>query len=244
MARRVKSTIMVSSYMDKVEAAEVFDGVMLGDGSITLPSSYNNAYFIMNLSGTKTLEYLSSVRTALLTLSIPVKTTYPKVLKGTSKGKVYYYCRLQSGCCQLLTEQYHRWYPSRRKVVPEDVSLTPITLAHWFMGDGSSYLDERYHYVSVTITLCTDGYREQEVALLADKLHSININVSLVYHTAVRNGRGMRIIIRQDSVNRFMDVVGPYVIEPYEYKLKYKEVPDGGIRRQRKTRLSINRPEY
>ena len=61
-------------------------------------------------------------------------STPPKVRQGNG-GRVAY--RFVTRSLPELTPYYRRFYGSGMKVIPDDVELLPLTLAVWFMDDGS-----------------------------------------------------------------------------------------------------------
>jgi len=212
---------MVTETVEK-EAWEVFNGVMLGDGSLTLGQGYDNAYFRIGLSGKKTLGYLLWVKDALLTIGASVGQQYPEVTKQVSRGRQYDCCLLRTGCSPLLTKEYFRWYPNSRKEVPVDIQLTPLSLAHWFMGDGGSSHSRQLAAVNVTLSTC--GFSESSIRILEAVLGNLGLSISRADRHTVR-GSGIIITILQDSVNKFMNMVQPYIVEPFLHKVKYRERP-------------------
>lgn len=127
--------------MNTQEATEVFDGVMLSDGSIT-PIA-RTAVFNIDLSGIEHIDWLQVVKEALLSINTQACANHPRLFKGTSKGLIFYGCILTSRTSQFIVKQRIRWYPDGKKIVPPDLVITPIVLAHWFIGDGSSVWNVR-----------------------------------------------------------------------------------------------------
>lgn len=204
------------------EAFEVFDGSVLGDGCIQM-NGYTNALFRIGLSGKPMNElvcYLSNMRGSLSEI-VSISENYPKVLKGVSRGKCYDYCYLATRNSPLLTKEFLRWYPNGKKVVPNDVRLSPLSLAHFFMQDGQSCCNGP----SVGVALNTQNFGIDSIAIIENKLHSLNLSSGRTTRSNIVNGSGIIITILQDSVNKFMDIVDPYVVEPYRYKIKHREHP-------------------
>ncbi len=218
------------------KAEEVLGGVMLSDAALTMNGK--NAHFYMDLSGKKLgipnsglLGYLRHVNEDCLdVLGIEACIGYPKVFTGLRKsGKPYEFCILQTNNSALLTSEYLRWYrknPSGKmgKQVPEDLVLTPVSLAHWFMGDGSSNRDNRsvFHTQTINTYFATGSFNEHGVQLLESQLrYRFGLDTG---RGQVRAGEGAGIIITvlQSSVNIFMELIDPHVEEPYRYKVKYK----------------------
>lgn len=211
--------------MDKLDAMSVFNGVLLGDGSLNqIRSKYT--CFSEGLADSEIQEllgYLKVVKDALVSLGIEISNEFPKTYDSVSRGKPYTRCILSSHSSDFLTEQHRRWYLNKRKMVPLDLELNPITLAHWFMGDGNSARDKRDgHDTSVQASLATLGFEEESVTLLEAGLHHLRINTGRKYDNRVKSGAGIQINILQLSINDFMHMIDPYIIEPYRYKVKYR----------------------
>jgi hypothetical protein len=238
--------------MNKQEALEVFNGIMLGDAGLGL-SGRNGTGAVLNIALSakrdikleeQTLAYLCSVRDDLLFLGINFCIGHPVVSDRTSKGKLYRNCKLSSIVCPFLKDEYHRWYPGgkrvakavargqfgsqivvkeypgEKKVVPVNITLTPLSLAHWFMGDGCSQQSKLCE--TVVVNLSTYAFSFGDIEILERGLHDLNISTGRAVYPSINKGSGVRLTILQNSVNDFMHMIDPYVVEPYRYKIKYR----------------------
>jgi len=224
------------------EAEQVFDGVMLSDGGLVREKPTHLARFNMGLSdraipANEFLVYLECIADALRCLGVEISPGYPKLADRVSKGIPYTEAVLSTLTSEYLTIEHDRWYPGfASKEVPEDLNLTPIVLAFWFMGDGSSSFDKRigpgrlssarvgikhpdFYHRTVYVRLCTEGFNIGSVELLEEKLHSLGIYTTRM-HRQISKGSGITIRLRQGSVDKFMNMVEPYILAPYEYKVK------------------------
>jgi len=196
-----------------VEAApmEVFDGVMLSDGELQVHGF--NARLRIQLSGASHLDWLTYVRDALSPLGVQVGPRGLHLYEGVSKGKPYIGVFLQTRTCLFLTEQHSRWYRMKTKVVPIDIKITPLSVANWFMGDGSSSPDNRNSAVVTHLACCK--FTLEESNLLAWRLGTLGIKA-----TATFNRGYPGINISQFSVNQFMKIIEEYIQPSYHYKVK------------------------
>ena len=196
-------------------AQEVLDGVMLGDGGIFFGKRSVNAHFHMSLSeGDKHIDWLKAVKENLVSLSIPVNPMYPKLGIGCSKGRVYTYAVLDSQVSELLTRQRLIWYPRGTKVVPLGLHLTPVVVANWFMGDGSSReISPGY----IEVRFATQSFNEGEVERLERLLSELGVHGS--YHYMDPSGPVI-VISTIENVSALLDLIGPLILPSYEYKLK------------------------
>jgi len=196
-------------------AKEAFDGIMLSDGSLRKDGSAN-ALFQMDLSGRQHLDWLNYVKDALLTLGVMVSSMYPKVklTQRSYNSEFYDYCSLYSRTSPMLGLQYRRWYPEKKKIVPSDLKITPVVLAHWFMGDGSS---SWMHTNYVKCCFCTQCFTLLDTERLIPKMKELGLERPYLN----KQGPGEVIVIGNTAdVQRLMDIIEPYVLPSYKYKIK------------------------
>ncbi len=213
---------------------QIFDGVMLGDGGLT---RYNGgALFYMNLSKTSkdgrltmgdNIAWLACVKDECLALlGVGVSDVYPKLNWYRSRGKLFQAAWLRSRQSNFLTEQHSRWYAQtgewaqssrqwyRRgdtKALPSGLTLSPVTLAHWFIGDGGSYRDKR-RPTTVQVNLSVCCFTEVEVYLLTEMLNEMGVATTKPgLHKRVVKGSGLVIYIAQRSVDDFFDIIAPHM---------------------------------
>ncbi len=208
--------IYMETSMGIGEALDILDGVMLSDGSITRDSSE----FHMNLSGWCHVDWLLVVGEALAVLGCPTLDGYPMRDTRLTRGKPYEACDLHTHTNLFLRAQRARWYSDSTKIVPRDVQVTPVSLAHWYTGDGSSTRDKRPTSFVVGLKLSSLSFTECENYFLRERLHNLGITASVL---SVRS-RSM-LFIDQWSVNLFMDIVEPYMVPSYLYKIKRRLMP-------------------
>lgn len=102
-----------------------------------------------------------------------------------------------------LTRLHDKWYSGRKKSVPKDLILTPEALYWWYISDGS--------VLNYGLQLCTDAFKKEEVLFLITQIGQLGI-------TAKRINSNNRILIRSESVERFIQLVGPCRHYCYRYK--------------------------
>lgn len=199
-------------------SAEVIDGALLSDAGITSP--YMASHFSMALSGAEHLDWLHTVKVALGNLGVDVCNGHPRLLaRVDSWGRPYTYCYMKTRASKFIKGEHVRWYGEGRKEVPRDLVITPISLAHWFTGDGNSHKDARS--CSVTVSLCSQSFGLESIETLEEQLKLLELSTRRA-HVKVREGSGILITIRQDSVDRFMSIVEPYVVSSYRHKVLYR----------------------
>lgn len=236
--------------MSYSQALQIFDGVMLGDGGLIQmgESAYFRMGLSgkkRKIPAEEFLEYLQYLKSAFETLRVKTGPTFPKVKPRGAKlktaGKWVPTALLETLTSPFLLNQYYKWYKggeTRRtkcephkggyyytaaamKVVPSDLILTPITLAHWFMGDGNSY--QFRARPTVAASFASHGFDEHSIEVLEHQLHSLDISTGRGnYSHRIQKGAGIIITVLQNSVNRLMELVEPHIFACYSYKIKYR----------------------
>lgn len=148
--------------------ASVLDGLMLGDGCLTLGRNARNPclHITRTAADMDYLRWTADVFSARLTeASIRVRD-----IDDPRTRKTYHSAQLRTRHDPALLSERHRWYPDGAKVVPKDLALTATTVAVWFADDGSVTEASRR---TPEIKFATHGFQEAEVrrlaALLADR---------------------------------------------------------------------------
>ena len=196
----------------KPESFEVLDGVMLGDGNLSKPAV--NACLRYGKSGNDHIDLVHYVKEQLEEIGVVFASNMPKALTDENLW-------LSSRVHIILTGEYFRWYHNGKKEVPEDILLSPRTLAVLFMDDGSSTYSHKSG-PTVTVYLATHSFSEYSIKLLEKALLLKGINTGRDHDKRVKGGAGIYITILQDSVDLFMSTVSPYVFPSYQYKIKYR----------------------
>lgn len=245
--------------MNKQEALEVLDGLILGDGGIT--RLWRSAWFYMSMSKHTIsiedhLKYEYWLRDNVFT-TLGIKATV-KLREATSRNQVYLgrkyedrkyqYAYLWTESVPLLADCWDEWHSggewkkdnshTRKRGasirLPErfykDFMLSTSALTHWFLGDGDSSRDKRYLSI-VNTGFSTDCFNKAEIHHLMNMLN--NIGILTIKPSGQRNpgkGSGLSINLAQQTVDDFMDLVAPHILEIFHdsespsYKdiIKYK----------------------
>lgn len=235
------------------EASHVFDGLMLGDGNLTfngknayfaITLSDNKKYIQREtIPVDRLFEFLQHITMVLASLGIKPNFNSPKINLHDDKlknGKYTSSVELCTNISDFLTYQYSRWYQNADKyyntkahsyryinaerVVPKDFTLTPVSLAYWFMGDGCSIWKDA---TGIDVSLCTYNYMLGDIEYLEDQLHRLGLNTGRSFggnQPLCKNKliSYISITIPQSDVDNFMRIVEPYIVDPYLYKVKYR----------------------
>jgi len=119
--------------------------------------------------------------------------------------------------------QFEEWntvfYKNRKKIVPENISqllVSPITLAVWFMDDGTLDYREKSHY---SFTYSTDSFSVKEVSLLQTALLE-NFGIESSIQTPKSRGKKYtKLYIGKNGRERFIKIIQPHILDCFAYKV-------------------------
>lgn len=109
------------------------------------------------------------------------------------------------------------------KVVPSCLILTPISLLHWYVGDGSPSN-------TGNCIIHTQGFTWEQVEFLRFRLKQ-DLNVLTAHY------QNNTISIPRREYEKMLEIIGPCPVECYEYKWK---IPHTKCRKNRKVNFSID----
>lgn len=178
---------------------QIIVGSLLGDGYMRIIPGRSNAFLEINHS-IKAKAYVDYKFESLKRLC----ESSPKE-RSTNEGRVAY--RFFTKQHKVLTDLYHQFYQHGRKIIPADLVLDPMTLAVWYMDDGSKSRDR-------DVYLNTQQFSANDQKRLLYCLRLIGIQARLN-----KDKHYFRIRIMKGSINLFMKMVAPHVIDSMKYKL-------------------------
>jgi len=189
---------------------ELVDGLLLGDGCI------NRAGALQVPQSVRRAGWLRAILRRCVDLKIACGITpacAPKraaVIKGrqvrSGAHRTFY-----THTYKETKEQRLRWYPHGAKRVPQDLAITPLSVALWYCGDGTGSANG-------TMAFCTQGFLRIDVCRLARSLSKIfHVHASVGQAT---DGPVVR-INRRDDAFKLNQLIRPYVPRCCAYKLKH-----------------------
>lgn len=196
---------------------DIIEGCLLGDGNLTSQSELGKVYFRKNNLYEDHIIYTFSQLYDSLDLN---KVKYITKRKGSYSSKGIYTFRTFSKI-ELLS-LYNEWYPlsnNRKKIVPETIDITPNTLLHWFLDDGTSLYVKSTKKKSVIIKFATMSFNIDNQLMLCDKINSIyNLKTKPYRRCKIKNWYD--IYITQSHTKDFYDIIGPPPVPSLAYKWK------------------------
>lgn len=207
------------SYLDE-QMIEWFDGFLLGDGSLR----FSNASFKKEAK----IDYarISMASTQIEWAKYAVAGFLPYFENGKIITKKYVYENNPKNPNPLyvvkslghpdIAKQVTRWYPlpETKKIVPNDVRITPTSVMLWYLGDGSLV-----NHKNVKFAAC--GFSNEQISdLLIPKLEAFGI------HCYLGHWRQYPYVwVRRNSVGKFFDFIGKVSpIKCYAYKFDYAKM--------------------
>lgn len=173
---------------------EILIGCILGDAYITKKGQIRIEH------GPKQKEYLLWKYNELKSLA------YQRICEAERKdkrsGKMYksFYITLR----QYFRSWHNIWYRDNKKVFPQDIPITNLSLAVWYMDDG--YWDRKAVFLSIDGFSKTDRRKIQQFFRDQLKIES-TINI-----------RG-KLRIRKRSEENFIERIKPYIVSCMRYKI-------------------------
>jgi len=185
---------------------EIILGTLLGDGCLTKKQTEKN-YALIIAHSVKQKEYLwwkIEEISNLFTMQIQFyRNHYGETLS------------IQSYHHPFFTELHKRFYSNGKKRVTEEIldELTPLSLAVWYMDDGTFRIDKRNKYYSRgEARLSTQGFDNESLEKIKKYFKEVwDIETTIQKEKTIRFGA--------DNVGKFLDIVRPYIIPSMQYKI-------------------------
>jgi len=129
-----------------------------------------------------------------------------------NKNKIYYAIKFQTlslPCFNVYRELFYN--TEGKKILPLNIEylLTKRGLAYWIMDDG--YKSGKGLYI------CTESFSLNEINILINILKN-KFNLECNYHKVTN---GYIIYIFNNSISKLIEIVKPYFIKQFYYKLNF-----------------------
>lgn len=186
---------------------DIILGLLLGDGHLEKNGHYVRLKVDQALNH---IDYINWLYEELKNL-VPSK---PIIIKEKDKrtNRVYRWLHLSTYSNLEFKKWWEVFYVNKKKTIPpniEDMLKSEISLAIWFMDDGYKRDD------CAAIRLNTDafGYEEQNILI-----HCLEKNFRIKSHLH-KKGKWLNIYIPKDEAKNFCELVKPYIVPSFRYKL-------------------------
>lgn len=198
------------------EQKQIIIGSMLGDATKMGQSAVKMKH------GKEQKEYLYWKYRKLSNLvSDKAHHSSPYEDKRGYKGLVYRFFTKANTDIEDIVSMFH---DDGKKVVTSDVldSLTPLSLAVWYMDDGCTGFNHRqrvkYPNTKPTLSLCTDCFTKDECEAICDCLKA---KFGISAYIKRRKDSMFRVVVHAESSERFLGIIRPYIekVQCMHYKI-------------------------
>ena len=174
-------------------------GTILGDGYLRIIPRRKNAFLEVNHSANQK-DYVDWKYSILRSI---VKSK-PELRNGNGNRIA---CRFYTRCHSEITDLFRYFYKDGKKIIPDDLAIDPMSLAVWYMDDGSKC--GRSLYLNTQQFSIEDQHKLQK--LLADQFSiSSNLNKDKEY-------KRIRLVTR--DAKKFCDIIRQFISQSMQYKL-------------------------
>ena len=210
--QRAVSTLNIDETYLTEAVIEWADGFLLGDGGINYnyTKPFMGARFTISSSSKEWAEYAMQQ----FNNYNPSKPSFRKV--DEKHPNVITVIRTHSH--PDIVAQAKRWYTgeNRKKVVPQDVRITPTSIMLWYLGDGSFTYVKKQNIGILRLATC--GFNVEDVTgILIPKLEELGLRCK---HEKSKND----IRICADSIRTFFNIIGHVShVRCYDHKFDIPE---------------------
>jgi len=204
---------------------EIIVGSLLGDAHLDRPKKETHNSRFQKGQKMAMQEYQQSLHDELQPYSNSLKM-YEK--NRSLKGKNYVeQTMLYHTCCHpIFTKLRNQWYVKEKKILPEKLNITPLTLAYWFCDDG-------YIGKSNNAFICTHNFSKIEVERLVGLIKKdLKLDTRPVPSRKNKNNQIQYVIyIGSIDYDCFIDIIQPHIpwnclqykLLKFEKKFKHKK---------------------
>lgn len=204
---------------------QLLDGMLLGDGTLKQECTYPS--FWIEQKDEEFVKHLWEEFKKHNLVNSPYKRRI-KIEKRLNKDGFPYKdsitYRFSSCSFPYFQKLMKKWYTlsgeidkrgraKKTKIVPEDLKLTPVTLAYWIAGDGS--------FVKGTIIIHTNSFTKKEVLWLVAKL-SEHLNLKATIRRFRRKGSVKEeylVVILKSELEKVRKLIGKILFRTYLYRI-------------------------
>jgi hypothetical protein len=179
---------------------EILIGLMLGDGHLEKAKAGKNACLrITRKSADK--KYLLEHAKIFANYGVKCKD---RSIFDKRTNKTYFQSVLRTAVHSELTEYWKNWYPNFKKIVPQNLILTPLSLATWFADDGSIKIQKRIYDVK----LATHSFTKEEVIHLKALLKtSFDLNFKMYEDKSGKVPHWTLRLTNKNEVRKFVKII-------------------------------------
>ncbi len=210
-AKKLKKGMKINHLLDKLslETKQIILGGLLGDSSIYSTSIKNYGFsFIHSIKQSDYFDYKLKLLQGIINEG--------KGYKGGFKGSLPN--RRANSIINLSISDLIKEYclvNGKKRINPKWINeLTPLSIAIWYMDDGSAHFSDKQR---ARIHFATNGFSFKEVALLKN-MFKIKYDIE----SKVFDYKGATLILTADGSEKLFSLIYPYICKGMWYKLPKK----------------------
>lgn len=194
---------------------DILYGAMLGDGCLYKSKHGVNAQFTYTSKSKQHVEFVCEIfKNMSYKEGIKYVTYYDK---RTNKSYERYTFRTVSN--PTFQHERDKWYLDEKKIIPNDLILTPTICLIWYIGDGCILHSKNTQYIKLATQCFT---KEDQEAILLPQLQKFEAH--LIKADTSKNGEQQYFIyIPRRKIKKFLEYIGPCPFSDYQYKWDYQE---------------------
>lgn len=182
---------------------QILYGILLGDGCLPI-----NTYDVHISHSTKQIEYINLIKKIFSNVHI----CESKHISGYGSNMI----SLVMSNKELFKEFVDNCIINKKKTINNNWlnEITPLSLAFWYMDDGSI---DNLHRKNQVVRLATQGFSTDELVILQKELY-IKYKIKGTLKKAHKKGQ-FYLQLSVEEASKFFILVAPYIIGSLKYKL-------------------------
>jgi hypothetical protein len=190
---------------------QVLLGIMLGDGTFYQNSISGKIEWVHKKNSIEYMDYISQI------LGYIVNPNRRDGVSGYGSKTL----RQETFSNYYIKDYFTSFIKGGRKIVPNwvEAELTPISIAFWYMDDGTLLHDEGQRD---RVSFATCGFTKKDCDVLVKGLKKLGIESQIKKYSDGYN----RIVVDADNSIKLFLLISPYVSESMKYKipLEYRKI--------------------
>lgn len=186
---------------------DYINGLLLSDGSVSKIGRYTQA--------SSQIEWLNRIKDdfSMFGVNSTINNGHHQTSYYEDKPIKSFIYNMWTKCYVEFKELRKKWYPEGKKIVPNDIMMTPECVGNWYLGDGYINTQMQSCGIYYTISIATCGFETNDIEFLKSELNdAIGVNSYIAPST------NYICISRKKAVIKFLDYIKDIQVPCYSYK--------------------------